>query len=212
MENKQEKPISEIIIAQDFEVVSIPLTKKRLYKADDVDKFLTDISQSVEVLESAAKEVLERYEKLLKGRVTETDPEIGNITVEMNESEVMQKLRAKEKQIERTKNHMSELLRAAEKRADEIVQEAAQEVSSTIAQAQQDAQQIIAEAQLRANDIAKLAEDKVEEAKMVKAQLHESVKEMQSEFGLRADEIDNLQHSLNQISQRLRNYSTEKSA
>jgi len=124
MEHNQDKPISEIIIAKDFEVVAIPLTKKRLYKADDVDRFLTDVSQSVEVLENAAKEVLERYEKLQKGRVAETDPDIGNITIEMNESEVMQKLRAKEKQIERTKNHMSELLTSAEKRADEIVQEA----------------------------------------------------------------------------------------
>lgn len=212
MENKQDKPISELIIAQDFEVVNIPLTKKRLYKADDVDRFLTEISQSVEVLENAAKEVLERYEKLRNSRVAETDPDLGNITVEMNDSEVMQKLRAKEQQIERTKNHMSELLRSAERRADEIVQEAAREVGATISQAQEDAQQIIAEAQQRANEIAKLAEDKVEEAKMVKAQLHESVREMQNEFGLKANEIDSLQQSLNVISQRLRDYSTEKSA
>lgn len=212
MEQKQDKPISEIIIAQDFEVVAIPLTKKRLYKADDVDKFLTDISQDVEVLENAAKEVLERYEKLRKGRVAETDPDIGNITIEMNDSEIMQKLRAKEKQIERTKNHMSELLKSAEKRADEIVQEAIEEGNATIARAQAEAQQIIAEAQQRGNEIAKLAQDKVEEVKMVKVQLHESVKEMQSEFGLKANEIDKLQQSLNRISQQLREYSLERTA
>ena len=216
MQNKETikltKPISEIILNQEFDEVKVPFVNARLYKADPVDRFLTQIASEVEHLEKASKRLLQFYENHKNSRLAESNSgPIEDKTV-TNDLEMIQVLKSKEQRMERIQKHMTELLENAENKAETIIADAELERQQIIQQAKLEAEKIISEAQKRAAEISRTAEENIKEAQLVKYEMNKRAQEIQSEIVSKADQLDEMRENLAQMSQKLRGLVKEASA
>lgn len=216
MQNNEAKkltePISKTILGAEFEEISVPFIKKRLYNADPVDRFLSKMSSEVEHLEKASKRLLQFYENNKNGRVAESNsgPIEDNNTVD--DVEMMQVLKAKEQRVERMQKHMTELFEDAESKAEAIIADAELQREHILQQAKLEADRMISNAQQKSDEIIRTAEEKIQEAKLVKQELNQRAQEIQSEIMLKADQLDDMKGNLGQMSLKLRGLVDEASA
>lgn len=205
---KLNKPISEVILNQEFEEIKIPMTQKRLYNADPVDRFLTHISAEVEQLEKASKKLLQFYEKNKNGRVAESNSGPTEEKSEVNETV----LKSKVQRMDRMQNQISALLEDAANKAEIMVSEAVEERDQIVLEAKMEAERIISEAQKNADEISRAAEEKVKEAKLIKYEMKQKAQEVQMEIVSKANQLDEMQDSFTIMSKKLRGLVDETSA
>ncbi|WP_456363765.1 DivIVA domain-containing protein [Priestia aryabhattai] len=201
---RNNKPISEEILSQEFEEIKVPFTQKRLYNADAVDHFLTQISSDVEHLEKTSKQLLQFYENNKNGRVAETTASSTQPKAEENELEMMQRLKSKDQRMERMQKQISELFEGAVTKAEGIVDEAELEKEQILHEAKLEAERIINEAQKNAYEISRSAEEKIREAKLIKYEMDKRAQEIQGEIVAKANQLDEMKGSLTLMSQKLR--------
>lgn len=203
-ENKLTKPISETILSEEFEEVKVPFLNKRLYNADPVDRFLSKMSTEVESLEKASKRLVQFYEKNKSNRVAESNSGPMEEKTQVDDVEMMQVLKSKGQRMDRMQKHIAELFEEAVTKADAVIAEAEVEKNQIIQQAETVAGKIIAEAQKKADEINRVAEDKIKEAKLVKFELNQKAQEIQTDIILKANQLDDMQGNLTEMSKKLR--------
>jgi cell division septum initiation protein DivIVA len=146
---------------------------------------------------------LQFYENNKNGRVAESNS--GPLEQKVNdEPEMMQVLKSKDQRMDRLQKHMAEMFEEAEKRAEAIIADAELQKVEIIQQGKAEAEGIISEAQRMADEIKKAAEDKIKEAKLVKYELEQRAQDVQNQIILRAQQLDEMQGSFSEMSQKLR--------
>lgn len=211
-------PISNLLIKQEFDSMTIPFKKVRYYLADEVDAFLSAMSSEAKTLENVTKKLLEYYEdtkniqptqKSMTEKVSEVSMSDDFIEDELSLSNA---LKQREARLERMQQHITEVLENAEKQAEKIIRDAEKEAEECVAAGKQRSIELISAAQLESDKFYRAGQSKIEEAKLIKTEIASQTAIIQADINSKAEELEQLASTMVNMSSKLRELNNGASA
>lgn len=204
---KEISRISEVLLEQKFDEVHIAKALGfRVYRKEDVDKFLMGTAYKAQTFEDQFTTVVQQLKNIMEERTAKVMATQAPIEItEENFNEAAQQLQAERNKLNKWETHLREMLVQAEEKAESILNAARMEAQMEKERAKEKAVMIINDAQEKGDAIVKAAQEKMEESEGYRKQVVEANERVQSDIQTYGDQLI-------EFGQALRKMTTRKSS
>ena len=183
MENERMR-ISEKLLERKLEEVQ--LAKRlgfRVYKKEEVDKFLMGIAYEAEQFENQFATVVRQLRNIMEERTANVMKTQQPIEInEENFNEAAQQLQAQIDKHQKWEEHLRDMLVGAEEKAERIVEKARMEAQMEMEKTKEKVTMILNDAQEKGDGILREANHKMEEAESYRKKLTEAHERVESDI------------------------------